>query len=656
MDASRIFRNKRQIPDVGVTGNESAATLASQGHERWLGPVAAYTVGEQGAPVPAVVIIPAHNEERLIARVLEVLLADAGLSEFEVVVACNGCTDRTVERARQAARTLGHRVTVLSTPIASKAAAIRAAEAVVSGFPRMYLDADVECSTATARAMVSAVRSGSAVAVPTRMLDTAASTRAARAYYGGWNALPWVQAQLAGRGAYTISRAARETFGEFPDVGADDRFVTTRVPRDEAVVVPHPILITPPGRLVDVLRVRRRVYAGNVRAPAPSHDQSRADRVGGLALMVVRQPSLAPKLAVFAGTTAVAKVLTAWDLRRGTEVWGRDETQRASRPGLLQPPMRGEARAVVAELDVVVVTYRSAGYVAESLRAADDALASVPEAAGARIIVVDNDSRDEVAAAIDGISARIRLVLRGVNDGFAAGCHVGVEASDARRVLFLNPDATVEPETVAALLSCAGAHPEAGVIGGRALTPDGSLDPRSWWGRPTLWSAFCFATGLSSAFPGSRLVDPESPDGWDGGPRTVPVVSGGLMLVDRAVWDAVGGFDRDFFLYGEDADFCLRVAAAGWSPRVCPDAVFRHPVGASSAGSNRLPLVLRGRVTTYRKNLRRPWGELAGELLVLGTGLRAAAAGLRARGGRPSSGAAAWRDSWQRRTEWRNGW
>ncbi|MGV8968713.1 MAG: glycosyltransferase [Cellulomonas sp.] len=605
---------------------------------------------------PAVVIIPAHNEEGVIARALEVLLADAGPGEFDVVVACNGCTDATADRARQAATALGQQVTVLSTPIASKAAAIRAAEAVATGYPRVYLDADVECSTATVRALVAAVRTGADVAVPTRVLDTTGSSVAARAYYDAWQALPWVHAQLAGRGAYAVSRAARETFGEFPDVGADDRYVTTRVPRSAAVIVPRPIVITPPGRLGDVVRVRRRVYASNVLAPAPSHDSPRRDRIGALGGLVARRPSLAPKLVVFAGTTAAVKAAATWDLRRGTVVWGRD-AQRGGRSAAARPGTASRSDVSDphggAEVDVVVVTYRSADYVAESLRAAERALESIP---GARLIVVDNASGDDLLAAVDGVSGRLDLVLRDVNDGFAAGCHAGVEVSHARRVLFLNPDAVIEPDTITALLTCTEEHPEAGVVGGRALAPDGSLDARSWWGRPTLWSALCFATGLSSAFPGSRLLDPESPDRWDGSARPVPVVSGGLMLVDRAVWDAVGGFDRDFFLYGEDADFCLRVAAAGWSPRVCPEAVFRHPVGASSAGSNRLPLVLRGRITTYRKNLGRPWGRIAGELLVLGTGLRAVAAGARSSGGRPSSGAAAWRDSWQRRAEWRNGW
>ncbi|WP_164737340.1 glycosyltransferase family 2 protein, partial [Georgenia sp. SYP-B2076] len=325
---------------------------------------------------------------------------------------------------------------------------------------------------------------------------------------------------------------------------------------------------------------------------------------------------------------------------------------RPGRPAERGAPPDGERRPG-AEVDVIVVTYRSAGYVGECLRAADAALRDVP---GARIIVVDNDSRDGLESAVAGVSDRVELVLRDVNDGFARGCHAGAARSGARRLLFLNPDAVLERGAVEALLACAAAHPDAGLIGGRALTDDGRTDPRSWWGPPTLWSALCFATGLSSVFPGSRYLDPESSDRWPSDARTVPVVSGGMMLVERDAWEALGGFDRDFFLYGEDADLSLRAGRAGWSPRVCPDAIFRHRVGASSNGSNRLPLVLRGRVTTYRKNLPRPWGGVAGELLVAGAGVRALAAGLRGPGGRPAAGVEAWRDTWRRRAEWRRGW
>src|SRR5690606_32714802 len=161
--------------------------------------------------------------------------------------------------------------------------------------------------------------------------------------------------------------------------------------------------------------------------------------------------------------------------------------------------------------------------VRECLEAVDAALRDVPDA---QIILVDNASGDGVAEAVAGVSERLRLVLRDVNDGCARGCHAGAAASTARRLLLVNPDVVVAPDAVRAVLDCARRHPRAGLIGGRALHVDGSTDPRSWWGRPTLWSAVCFATGLSSAFPGSPVFDPEAADRWDGRSREVPVVSG----------------------------------------------------------------------------------------------------------------------------------
>lgn len=597
-----------------------------------------------------VIIIPAHDEARVIEDGLRALLSGPEAERFDVVVACNGCTDDTEGRAKAAAREAGRDVTVLSVPEASKPAAVRAAEELVDGFPRVYLDADVVCPTTTAIAMIDAVAAGAPVAVPARVIDTRSCSRAARAYYEAWTALPWVREQLAGRGAYAVARDLRETFGPFPDVVADDRWVTTRVPRAEAVIVDEPVIVRPARTLREVLAVRRRVYGGNRRLGAARHDRTRGERVGGLVRAVVNRPSLVPALLVFTATTVVAKALAMTDARRGRLAWGR-----ATRPGAAagRPPQHLPDDGGRADLDVVVVTYRSAGYARACVTSLDAALADVP---GARIIVVDNGSDDDIASALAGASKRLDLVLRTTNDGFAGGCHAGAERSTARRLLFVNPDAVVRPDTVAALVGCAERHPAAGIIGGVARDDHGRRDERSWAGRPTLWSAVCFATGLSSAFPGSRLLDPESSQRHPERDQVAGMVSGGLMLVDRAAWDALGGFDRVFFLYGEDADLCVRAADAGWEVRVCVEANYRHAVGSSSAGSNRLPLVLRGRITTYRRNLPRPWGAVAGRLVMWGCGLRARTAGLRPDGGRQAIGRAAWQDAWRRRAEWRNGW
>ncbi|MFD0821455.1 glycosyltransferase family 2 protein, partial [Micromonospora zhanjiangensis] len=100
----------------------------------------------------ASVVIPAHNEAALLGRCLARLLADATPGEFEVIVAANGCTDDTALVARTVPG-----VDVVEIPVASKAAALNAADEVAAAFPRIYLDADVELTTAGARALAAAL-------------------------------------------------------------------------------------------------------------------------------------------------------------------------------------------------------------------------------------------------------------------------------------------------------------------------------------------------------------------------------------------------------------------------------------------------------------------------------------------------------------------
>lgn len=271
----------------------------------------------------AVVLVPAHNEAESVAAGLTCLVRRAEPHDFRVVVVCNGCTDATADRARAVAATSPTPVDVLEIDVASKPAALRAAEAVASGFPRVYLDADVLCPTDTARALIHAVRDGADVAVPARVLDLAGASRLARMYFTAWADLPWVRAQLAGRGAYALSESARASFGEFPDVLADDRYATTRVPRDRAVVLAAPLVIRPPQRLRGVVRVRSRVYAGNVIAEAPTHDATWAARARVLGGML-RRPAGWPALGIFLATTLVAKAMATKAVRDGNPTWTRD--------------------------------------------------------------------------------------------------------------------------------------------------------------------------------------------------------------------------------------------------------------------------------------------------------------------------------------------
>ncbi|MGH3449973.1 MAG: glycosyltransferase [Haloechinothrix sp.] len=278
----------------------------------------------------ASVVIPAYQEERVIARCLRTLLAEAAVGEFAVVVVCNGCTDATADEARRAAEDLGHAVHVLELPQASKPVALRAGDASLSDFPRIYLDADALCPTATARALAAALsRDDMELAVPNRVLDLSMTSSLGRLYYRTWASLPWVDSQLAGRGAFAFSRSGRARFEAFPDVIADDRYATTRVPRERAAILKDaPVMVTPPASLRVMVRVRSRVFAGNATLDGVAHDAPASRRWAFLARQLAR-PAAWPGLAVFVGVTLLAKSL-AWVRVRGGHVgWSRDRSRGA---------------------------------------------------------------------------------------------------------------------------------------------------------------------------------------------------------------------------------------------------------------------------------------------------------------------------------------
>ncbi|OLR91180.1 hypothetical protein BJP25_29890 [Actinokineospora bangkokensis] len=295
-----------------------------------------------------------------------------------------------------------------------------------------------------------------------------------------------------------------------------------------------------------------------------------------------------------------------------------------------------------------MVSYNAADHLRRTLAALTGPAAP---AAAHEVLLTDNASADgaaDVAEHFLGPAAVLRLDR---NTGFGHAVNRGVERARGEFVLLLNPDAEPEPGAVDTLLAHLRAHPDHGVVGGRYRTPDGGADPRSCFGRITLWSLTCGALGLSVVARGSRLFDPEALGGWDRTtPRHVDVVSGGFLLVSRALWDRLGGFDELFRIYGEDQDLCLRAARLGYRPSMTPDAVVVHDIGASSTSrAGRDVLVLCGRATVVQRHYRGPARRYGLGALALGVLLRATAERALRRPGR-------WSEVWRRRAEWASGW
>jgi GT2 family glycosyltransferase len=299
-------------------------------------------------------------------------------------------------------------------------------------------------------------------------------------------------------------------------------------------------------------------------------------------------------------------------------------------------------------LSVVVVTYNSPDW---TRRCLDAVLGDGAPTCPYEVVVVDSGSGRETTDLLRGYADRVRVLLSADNIGFARGCDLGVEHSRGELVLLLNPDAVIRPGSLDAMVAFLAAHPGAGLVGGRTLRPDGSVDPSSCWGRSTLWSLTCFALGLSTALRRSAVFDPESLGRWErDSVREVDVVTGCLLLTRRETWDRLGGLDQRFFMYGEDADLSLRARAAGYRPMITPDAVAVHAVGASSAArADKHVLVLTGKATLARKHRTGVSRALAILLLQAGVGLRALPERLR----RPAD--PRWLPVWTARARWRAG-
>ena len=168
----------------------------------------------------------------------------------------------------------------------------------------------------------------------------------------------------------------------------------------------------------------------------------------------------------------------------------------------------------------------------------------------------------------------------------------------------------------------------------------------------TLWSLTSFALGLSTVFKRSTLFDPESLGHWNRDTlREVPIITGCLLLTSRDDWNALGGMDEHFFLYGEDAEFSDRARKAGMRPVVVPGATIIHAVGGSTASSGRkMSMVMAGKATVLRTAWGRPAATVGIRLLQLGALVRAVPALARRRSD------STWAVVWRSRRQWRDGY
>jgi len=274
---------------------------------------------------PMSVVVPAHDEELVIGRCLSTLLRGAEPGELDVVVVCNGCSDRTAEIAQR------FPVRVIEIDKASKHAALNLGDAAVRRFPRFYVDADVQVSVGALRATADAMAApGVHAAAPRLRLDLRGCGRAVRAYYRVWRRLPYCSDGMVGSGVYGVTAAGHARLGRFPDVIADDLWFRNHFDAGERRSVAGASFVQrPPRDMRSLLRVRTRQCLGNIeyrrRFPGPAAEQQ-GRRTRYVARLL--SPSAMAGAPVYLGVNVVARRAARQRWRDGALQWDRDVSAR----------------------------------------------------------------------------------------------------------------------------------------------------------------------------------------------------------------------------------------------------------------------------------------------------------------------------------------
>jgi hypothetical protein len=294
------------------------------------------------------VIIPAYNEEAVIGRCLETLLRGAQPGELEIIVACNGCRDRTAE----VARAFGDPVKVVETTVASKVAALNLGDSVATAFPRLYLDADVRLGIEDVRALGKALSDptsgggGAPAASPELDMDFSLASWGVRAFYRVWLELPYTREGMIGVGTVGISEAGRRRFDRFPEVINDDGYVRLLFQAHERPVVRGATAhVTAPatikGLYAIMTRARLGIYQLQQRFPDLKNREQANKSYGGAARIVLSRPALWPAAVVYLWVNLVTRFRARRQIRRlEAYVWERDDSSRGT-PSPAPTPANG---------------------------------------------------------------------------------------------------------------------------------------------------------------------------------------------------------------------------------------------------------------------------------------------------------------------------
>ncbi|ALK87352.1 glycosyltransferase family 2 protein [Limnohabitans sp. 63ED37-2] len=263
------------------------------------------------------------------------------------------------------------------------------------------------------------------------------------------------------------------------------------------------------------------------------------------------------------------------------------------------------------EVDCIVVNWNSGEILTDCLKS----LENFNGTCSLNVVVIDNASVDE-SEQVSSFFSDVRLVCAGENLGFGKACNLGATLTGSNYILFLNPDAELLPDSLEKALDFMQEPKNAtvGICGVQLLDESGHVS-RSCARFPTPIGFIAHSIGLDRFLPklGHFMAE------WShDSTQVVDHVIGAFYLVRRELFEAIGGFDEQFFVYLEDLDFSYRAHKAGWQSVYLADVQAFHAGGGTSnqVKAKRLFYSLRSRLLYAFKHF-----HLFGAVLVFMTTL-----------------------------------
>lgn len=233
----------------------------------------------------------------------------------------------------------------------------------------------------------------------------------------------------------------------------------------------------------------------------------------------------------------------------------------------------------VPDVSVVIINYNSVAFTRTCLRT----LFANTKDVSLEVIVLDNASHDRCKELLEDEFRNVTFVQNERNLGFAGANNRGAAMAHAEHILFLNPDTEIRGNAIGRLSRQLTATAGAGIVGGRLLNSDRSVQTTSITAFPSIANQVFGAEYLRKRWPRARMWGIHPLFENSSGPVRVDAVSGACMMVRKEAFQLVQGFTTDYFMYGEDLDLCLKVTRAGWKVYYVSDAVIVHHGGKSSA-------------------------------------------------------------------------